>query len=59
MMTFLTIFLVLVGINIAMVVVSLLSVSQKSKRSSNELSNQHSSVIYPLDLLTSSYKKAV
>ncbi|SKB26698.1 MULTISPECIES: hypothetical protein [Maribacter] len=59
MMTFLTIFLVLVGINIAMVVVSLLSVSQKSKQSSQELSNQHTSVIYPLDLLTSSYKKAV
>jgi uncharacterized alpha/beta hydrolase family protein len=59
MMTFLTIFLVLVGINIAMVIVSLLSVAQKSKKSSQELSNQHTSVIYPLDLLTSSYKKAV
>lgn len=59
MMTFLTFFLVLVGINIAMVVVSLLSVSQKSKQSSQELSNQNTSVIYPLDLLTSSYKKAV
>lgn len=59
MMTFLTIFLVLIGINIAMVVVSLLSVSQKSKQSSQNLSNQPTSVIYPLDLLTSSYKKAV
>jgi hypothetical protein len=59
MMTFLTIFLVLVGINIAMVVVSLLSVSQKSKTTSQKLSKQPSSVIYPLDLLTSSYKKAV
>ncbi|WP_339838229.1 hypothetical protein [uncultured Maribacter sp.] len=59
MMTFLTIFLVLIGINIAMVVVSLLSVSQKSKQSSQKLSNQPTSVIYPLDLLTSSYKKAV
>jgi len=58
-MTFLTIFLVLVGINIAMVVVSLLNVSQKSKTSSQKLSNQPTSVIYPLDLLTSSYKKAV
>ena len=59
MMTFLTIFLVLVGINIALVAVSLISVSQKSKQSSQELSNQHTSVIFPLDLLTSSYKKAV
>ncbi|MEP2279575.1 hypothetical protein [Maribacter sp.] len=55
MMTFLTIFLVLVGINIALVVVSLISVSQKTKTSAK----QPTSVIYPLDLLTTSYKKAV
>ena len=59
MMTFLTIFLVLIGINLAMVVVSLLRVSQKSKSSSPKLSKEPTSVIYPLDLLTSSYKKAV
>lgn len=59
MMTFLTIFLVLVGINIVMVVVSLLSVSQKSKTASPKLNDKPTSVIYPLDLLTSSYKKAV
>ncbi|WP_419214139.1 hypothetical protein ACNR9Q_08300 [Maribacter sp. X9] len=59
MMTFLTIFLVLIGINVAMVVASLLSVAQKSKKSSQQLSKQPTSVIYPLDLLTSSYKKAV
>lgn len=59
MMTFLTILLVLVGINIAMAVVSLLSVSQKSKTSSQKLSSESTSVIYPLDLLTTSYKKAV
>ncbi len=58
-MTFLTIFLVLVGINIAMVAVSLFSVSQKSKTTSQKLSKQPTSVIYPLDLLTSNYKKAV
>lgn len=59
MMTFLTIFLVLVGINIAMAVVSLLSVSQKSKTVSKKLSKQSTTIIYPLDLLTTSYKKAV
>ncbi|MDO1513973.1 hypothetical protein Q2T41_15035 [Maribacter confluentis] len=59
MMTFLTIFLILIGINLAMVVVSLLSVSQKSKTSTKKLSNEPVSVIYPLDLLTTSYKKAV
>ena len=59
MTTFLTIFLVLVGINIALVVVSLLSVSQKPKKSSQKLSDQRPTAIYPLDLLTTSYKKAV
>lgn len=59
MMTFLTIFLILVGINIAMVVLSLLSVSQKSKAASPKLNDKPASVIYPIDILTSSYKKAV
>ncbi|TLP80445.1 hypothetical protein [Maribacter sp. ACAM166] len=59
MMTFLLIFLVLVAVNVAMAVVSLLSVSQKAKTSSQKSSNQPTSVIYPLDLLTTSYKKAV
>ena len=44
-MTFLTIFLVLVGINVALVVVSLISVSQKTKTSSQKLSKQPTSVI--------------
>lgn len=58
-MTFLTILLVLIVVNIAMLAVNLLSVSQKSKTTSQKLSNEHISTIYPLDLLTSSYKKAV
>ncbi|TDT47426.1 hypothetical protein CLV90_1502 [Maribacter spongiicola] len=59
MMTFLTIFLVLVGINIALVAVSLISVSQKAKTPSQKTAKQPTSVIYPLDLLTTSYKKVV
>lgn len=59
MITFLTIFLVLVGINIAMVLVSLFSVSKKSKATSQKLTEKPTSVIYPLNILTSSYKKAV
>ncbi|WP_405410079.1 hypothetical protein [Maribacter sp. Asnod1-A12] len=59
MMTFLTIFLVLVGINIALVAVSLISVSQKAKTTAQKPTKQPTSVIYPLDLLTTSYKKAV
>ncbi|WP_299320518.1 hypothetical protein [uncultured Maribacter sp.] len=59
MTTFLTIFLVLVGINIALVAFSLISVSQKWKKPSQKSVKQPTSVIYPLDLLTTSYKKAV
>ncbi|WP_143744068.1 hypothetical protein [Maribacter ulvicola] len=59
MMTFLTIFLVLVGINIALVAVSLIRVSQKTKTRSQKSDKQPTPVIYPLDLLTTSYKKAV
>lgn len=59
MITFLTIFLILVGINIAMVLVSLFSVSKKSKTVSKKLAEEPNSVIYPLNILTSGYKKAV
>ncbi len=57
-MTFFTIFLVLIGINAVMMIVSLKSVSKKAKKSTPKVSDVPS-VIYSLDLLTSSYKKAV
>jgi flagellar basal body-associated protein FliL len=58
MMTFLIIFLVLVGINLAMLFISLRSVGQNSKKST-KTTEQPISPIYPLDILTSNYKKAV
>jgi flagellar basal body-associated protein FliL len=58
MMTFFTIFLVLIGLNAVMMVVSLKSVSKKAKKSTPKVSDEPS-VIYSLDLLTSNYKKAV
>lgn len=57
-MTFFTIFLVLIGLNAVMMVVSLKSVSKKAKKSTPKVSDEPS-VIYSLDLLTSNYKKAV
>lgn len=59
MMTFLTILAVLVIVNIAMVVASLLSVVQKTKAPMQKTTNKTISVIYPLDLLTTDFKKAV
>lgn len=58
-MTFFTIFLVLIGINVAMMLVSMKSVSKKTTKTTAEISDLPTSAIYPLDLLTSSYKKAV
>ncbi len=57
-MTFLTIFFVLIGINAVMMFVSMKSVGKKAKKSKPEVSGSRS-VIYSLDMLTSSYKKAV
>ena len=58
-MTFLTIFIVLVVINVAMVAVSLLSVYKKSPKTPVKVANETTSIIYPLDVLTNSFKKAV
>ena len=58
MMTFFTIFLVLIGINAVMMIVSLKGVSKKAKKSTPKVSDVPS-VIYSLDLLSSNYKKAV
>jgi len=59
MMTFLTIFLVLIGINALMMLVSIKSISKKVKKPAQKMSGTPTSVIYPIDLLTSKYKKAV
>jgi hypothetical protein len=58
MMTFLIIFLVLVGINLGMLIISLRSVGAAGKKNTKD-SGKPISPIYPLDILTSNYKKAV
>lgn len=59
MMTFFTIFLILIGINAVMMLVSMKSVNRKARKSIPKVSDVPSSVIYSIDLLTSNYKKAV
>jgi len=56
-MTFFTILSILIGLNIAIVVASLNSVNKKTKKPTRVVSSPK--VIYPIDLLTSGYKKAV
>jgi len=58
-MTFLTIFLILIGLNAIMVVASLPARNKKATKSSPNVAKTSGSVIYPINLLTSELKKAV
>jgi len=58
MITFFTIFFIIVGINIAMMIFSLNTVGQNKRPSSDEAKSQ-TSEIFPIELLSSKYKKAV
>ncbi|MGK0495434.1 MAG: hypothetical protein ACJAU2_001824 [Maribacter sp.] len=59
MMTFLTIFLILIGLNAIMVLASLPIWNKKAMKSSPEVAKSSGSIIYPINLLTSEMKKAV
>lgn len=59
MMTFLTIFLILIGLNVFMLVASLPIWSKKATKQSPKVAKTSGSVIYPINLLTSELKKAV
>ena len=58
MTSFFTILFIIIGVNAAMMIFSLRSNKQKTKKSSTD-SRAFTSKIYPLDLLSSKYKKAV
>lgn len=58
-MTFFTILGVLIGLNIAIVIASLNSVNKKTKKPTRVVTSPKVTIIYPIDLLTSGYKKAV
>jgi len=59
MMTFLTIFLILIGLNAFMLLASLPIWSNKATKQSPKVAKTTASVIYPINLLTSELKKAV
>jgi len=59
MTTFLTIVLLLVCINAVLMLVSLYSVNKKASTTTKNVSDATISKIYPLDLVTSKYNKAV
>ncbi len=59
MATFLTIFLVLLVVNIGLLVFSTTNSKLKIGRLNKNLSDKKATKIYPLDLNTSKYKKAI
>jgi hypothetical protein len=59
MITFFTILFVLIGINALMMIFSLGSVSQGTKKSKGNAKASAASKIYPIDSASSEYKKAV
>ncbi len=59
MMTFLSILFILIGVNAIMMIFSLNVFGQRERKSSNSFLEDHSSNIYPIDLVASKYKKAV
>ena len=59
MIAFLTLVFILVCINVAMILTSLYGVNKKTSTSKNRITESSISKIYPLDLLTTDYKRAV
>ncbi|MFH6602041.1 hypothetical protein ACEZ3G_01020 [Maribacter algicola] len=59
MMTFFSVFFILIGINAIMMFFSLTGIDQKTKKSDSTASKASESQIYPMDLASSEYKKAV
>lgn len=58
-MTFLTIFLVLIGINAVIMFFSLQKANNTTRKTPPTVSKLSDAIIYPIDLLTQEFKKAV
>lgn len=59
MVTFLSILLILVALNIFLLLFSVNSNKRKAQKTSSIFSNTSSEIIYPLNIVESNYKKAV
>lgn len=58
-MTFLTVFLILIGINAVIMFFSLQKANNKTRNSTPKVSKLSNAIIYPIDLLAQEFKKAV
>ncbi len=59
MMTFLTIILSLIGANAVFMFFSLSGLTQREHKATQNHTSETTSKVYPIDLITSNYKKAV
>jgi len=59
MTTFFTIFFILVLVNAALLIFSIAQTGRKSDNVSNDVSELSQNTIYPLDLSTPDYRKAI
>lgn len=59
MITFFTILFILIGLNAIMMIFSLKGTNHRTKKTTTTASTTSASKIYPLDLVSSEYKKAV
>jgi hypothetical protein len=59
MMAFLTIFLILIGLNAFMLLASMPMWSKRATKKSPKVAKNSGSIVYPINLLNSELKKAV
>jgi hypothetical protein len=59
MTSFFTILFIILGVNAVLMIFSLSGTGQKAKKSSTSITDSSSTKIYPIDLISSKYKKAV
>lgn len=58
-MTFLTILISLIGANAIFMFFSLNGISKREQKTTQDRTSETTSKVYPIDLITSNYKKAV
>ncbi len=59
MTSFFTILFIIIGVNVLMMIFSLSNNKRKTKKPATDISDAPTSKIYPIDLISSKYKKAV
>jgi hypothetical protein len=59
MISFFTILFIILGVNAVLMIFSLSGTGHKAKKTSTGISDSSTPKIYPIDLISSKYKKAI